>query len=224
MGLVTEDRTCKVAVVNRTGRRLSMVAVGHKYSDVYRDSFQWLSAVEPGQTTPAAGPVRYHIGVATTGRDWWLVTWVHAATGEAFHTAPHNYREWLDAPEKVLHGATELAHCVAGGFLVDRILKNASVLAFLSRIGVPETWLPAAVEGGMSLKNACIVLGCVELTRALTNTEATVGFKQHILRDDDAGRTLQIELGPNNAVHLRSHSGVSETVASRFDLARALKL
>ncbi len=148
-----------------------MVAVGHKYADVYRNSFQW-----------------------------------------------------LDAPEKVLHGATDLVHDVAGGFHVDQILKNASILAFLARIGVPEAWLPAAVASGMSPLNACIVLGCVELTRALTNTEATVGFQPHILRSDDAGRTLRIELAANHEVTFRSHSGVSETVASRFDLRRALKL
>jgi len=46
---------------------------------------------------------------------------------------------------------------------------------------------------------------------ALFNSETTAGFKQHILRDEDAGRQTQIVINADNMVQWLSPSGTSDT-------------
>lgn len=48
------------------------------------------------------------------------------------------------------------------------------------------------------------------------NTESTAGLKQHILRDEDAGRVTQILINADNTVEWHSPSGTSSTVSGVY--------
>jgi hypothetical protein len=57
------------------------------------------------------------------------------------------------------------------------------------------------------------------LVSAFTNGESTAGYKQHILRDEDAGQTARIVLQRNGKVDIVSASGTSETGTTSVPLA-----
>ena len=48
------------------------------------------------------------------------------------------------------------------------------------------------------------------------NSESTDGLKQHILREEDAGKVTQIVINPDNTVEWVSQSGTSETVSGVY--------
>lgn len=181
-------RKAKVRIENRTGQQLNSVSVGHKYSDDYKNEHTWEGPINTGSKTNESMLVDYHTGVLTTGRDWWVVSWV-TADGDVYLTNPTNFRGLIDFGEKVVSTVSgPLAEL--GTLLVAPLL-----VADPSKISAVATASVAVTAG---------------LISTLCNSESTKGFKQHILRSEDAEEftTIVIE---NDKVRFESKSGNSET-------------
>ena len=146
-----EERKADVQVVNKTGRDIEFVTVAHKYSDNYKESKTWGNMAN-GVASKDTLEVQYHTGFGTTGQDWWLITWRYKGDPTVYMTAPKNFREIVDAVEKLAITALP----AAGKFVGSLIGGEAG----------GEIGGPAAKEMGS----------------ALLNSESTVGFKSHILR------------------------------------------
>jgi hypothetical protein len=133
--------------------------------------------------------VNYTTGDTTTGRDWWLVSF---GTGEWFcHTDPDNFRNIIDYLEKVAPGVI--------GKLVGIAIRVGQ-----SRRGEPpppnfDEMVDAAEKAAESL------------SKLLLNNESTAGFKQHILRDEDANRFTEIIINADWSVTFKSRSGDTKT-------------
>lgn len=149
----TTERMGKVTVVNETGEPIDSLTVMHKYSNLYRDTHTWTN-IASGVTT-ASMNVSYNTGPFTTGKDWWIVSWVNANGTNV--TSPNNFRQYIDPFEKALANADTNQ--------LDNYLKSIQVT------------VPSEVVGSIVYK---------VLASMLFNTEPTVGYKQHILRADDA--------------------------------------
>ena len=192
--LTTQTRQALVTIENQTGESLVSVRVAHKYSDTkLKHNLAWnLAAGQSGITTFPAQPVQYHIGIATTGRDWWIVLWCDAK-GDYYMTTPQNAREILDMGEKITHLIAEGLVAVGSGVV----------------LAGPE---------GIS-KGAGLAIGAAGiLISSLTNTEGTTGFKQHILRESDSNTSSPTTIVlQKNTVTFRSPSGTSTTGVSKID-------
>ncbi|MEW6404324.1 MAG: hypothetical protein AB1649_21200 [Chloroflexota bacterium] len=181
-------QTAQVRIQNGTTRPLRGASVVHKYSDNYKNMKQWDNPIPPGAYTPADFRVEYHTGFLTTGRDWWLIAWEYKADDKVYYTDPDNLRSFIDGLE------------VAGQIIIPAALAAAGALV------TAGTGAAVAVAVGAAAGN--------RLATKLLNDESTGGFKQHILRDEDAGQTVIIVIRDDNTVAIQSPSGVSETVSS----------
>lgn len=156
----------------------------HKYSDDYKNRKQW-PVIKPGETAAEALTVEYRTGFGTTGRDWWLITWYNADMTVWYYSAPNNFRGIIDGLESITPDAVEAAATAAA----DVITAESSGIA------------QAAA--------ATLVIAAKKTTEKLVNAESTEGFKQHILRSEDADKVTTIIIG--NDISFNSHSGVSKT-------------
>ena len=150
-------REGRVCIYNGTGQRLLRVSVGHKYSDNYKNDHDWDGPIENGATTKETMDVQYNTGALTTGVDWWVVTWV-TEDGITHITDPKNMRGFADALERVA-----------------------------VKVAAPTGTLAIALRAASKINPAfATALVAASLTTAmLTNSETTVGFKQHMLRKAD---------------------------------------
>ncbi|MEV0084420.1 hypothetical protein [Saccharopolyspora sp. NPDC050642] len=190
-------RTANVAVRNETGKVLVKVAIAHKYSDNYKDDHTW-TEVKPGETTGADMVVRYHTGTFTTGRDWWQLTIVDEEGG-VYISDPNNFRDIFDFVEK-------------------------SLLSILPEL--EEACRKAAQNPSSSAKQRSYAAAGEAVARVvdlMLNHAETAGFKQHILRDEDADRTTTFTIRrlpssgtDSDALLISSHSGDSETRITRL--------
>jgi hypothetical protein len=171
MGLMTEHRTGNVVIVNETGAPIRAVSLIHKYSDVYKNGHSWQALAQGAKTEPF--PVDYNIGLATTGRDWWLLAWVDVMGKTMYLTDPDNARALVDILELVAPLLVEVA----------------------GEIATSET-------GGWGGPVGELIIS------PFLNNESTVGFKQHILREEDALTTIRLT---TNEVRWISPSGESGT-------------
>lgn len=103
-------------------------------------------------------------------------------------TNPNNFRNIIDSLERGVLGNAKQAGAQVGAIAA-------------AKYGGPEA---VGSEIGGSASEA--------LSNALFNAESTVGFKQHILRSEDQGGGLLINLQGGNRVRLSSRSGASDTV------------
>jgi hypothetical protein len=182
-------RTASIKIQNNTPNNLTGLSISHKYSNVYKEQYDWLS-LAPGATTPDPMTATYHTCFLCTGRDWWLLTY-HPAVPSAErpgqlqfrYTAPKNFRNIIDALERAAPGMIKAAINLAKG-------SNPAAL-------------PAAKAAQVVSKAMC---------KLLFNTESTDGFKQHILTDVDAGRVTTFVVQADGKVQIKSRSGSSETV------------
>ncbi|MGW1678495.1 hypothetical protein [Saccharopolyspora shandongensis] len=191
------ERTANVAVQNETGKILAKVAIVHKYSDNYKNDHTW-TEVNPGETTAADMVVNYHTGTLTTGRDWWQLTIVDEEGG-VYISDPQNFRDVFDFLEKGL------------GDILPKLEKAFHKAAQNPSSDAKKRAYAAAGEA---------VAMAVEL---MLNHAETAGFKQHILRDEDAGHTttftirrLPSEGTDSDALLISSNSGDSETRITRL--------
>lgn len=130
--------------------------------------------------------VEYSTGLLTTGRDWWAVTWEYSGEERVYYTSPVNFRGLIDWLES------------AGSVVIQAALAAA-----------------AAAESAGTATAAGAAAGAA-ITSMLLNSESTDGFKQHILRDEDAGQVTSIVINADNTVEWRSPSGTSSTGSSAY--------
>lgn len=218
--IFTTKHHAYVNIVNKSNRPISYVAVGHKYSDNIPNKFSFKGPIAPGEEAELdknVNKVTYNTGIATTGRDWWVVTWCYEdGEKESFVTDPHNYRAILDVFEWPIHWTAWTIDFVTGGFL-------EKLPGWLEGIGLESKWLAEVCESAtkaQKLKKVAAILACATIVAKVTNTATTSGFKQHILREDDSNKTTKIEIDCHNNVTFRSHSGKSETVSSRIKVPK----
>lgn len=187
MSLKTTHQRAQISIVNNTGSKLISVGIAHKYSDVFKNDLQWQN-LNNGQSGNAQW-VDYNTGTFTTGRDWWVVVFVDS-NGHSYMTDPANFRALFDAAEKAL-GPT---------------LNALAPLAAAIATGDPEPTTKAIAIATAATAAACSLL---------LNNEGTDGYKQHILRDEDAGAVTRIVLTLSD-VTFNSPSGTSTTGVRRI--------
>jgi len=183
-------RSASVRIHNMTGQGILSASVSHKYSDDYKNHHTWAGPIKSFfLTDPDDGmAVDFNTGAFTTGRDWWFVTWV-TEDGVTHVTDPSNARGFID--------------------VIEKIGKKAAIPATSLAIK-----LAAAPEPAISKAAAAAVGVTSALVLAMTNDEKTAGFKQHILRSEDASGVNVITLTPD-AVVFTSPSGASTTQVSQ---------
>jgi hypothetical protein len=130
--------------------------------------------------------VDYTTGFLTTGRDWWVVTWEYAGEQKVYFTNPQNFRSLVDWLEQV------------------------------GSIGIPALLEAAAAAESAGAGTAAGAAAGAKITEMLLNSESTAGFKQHILRSEDAGQITQIVIKADNTVEWRSPSGNSSTGSDSY--------
>jgi hypothetical protein len=194
--LAKEKRTAKVVVKNNTGEDILNVRVNHKYSDVYKNPLLWEGVLESGATTNPPKSVEYHTGAFTTGRDWWSIIWTQLDDDKVYYSNPTNFRGVFDALEEI------------GQIAVPIAATGAAAVVGAACTGVSAgACAPAALAG---IYTAIGAAGAV--STKMMNDESTVGFKQHILRSEDANQTVTITLLKNGEIEIKSPSGISRTV------------
>lgn len=179
MSISTIKKTATVKIKNKASYNIISASVVHKYSDNYKNSFNFNESINGNSLSQGKMTVEYNVGLLTTGKDWWLVSWV-ADNGKSYITNPNNFR-----------------------ILFDFFDNNAEKISQLVRAVVSVSAGPGAGDAAANLTNA--------ISSAAFNTESTVGFKQHILREADATEDNLIII-KDDKVLFSSRSGISETV------------
>lgn len=182
--------TAQVSVRNNWDQPLVGVGIIHKYSNDYKNDGEW-GIVKPGELASDTFDVEYTTGFLTTGRDWWLVTWYSPDMKTQYYSDPVNFRNIIDALEKVAPA------------LVKVTMKTVAA-------GMVAEAGPGAV---LAAKAAAKQLAKVT-NEALFNTESTDGFKQHILRGEDANKLTEIVINKDRSITFKSKSGNSDTGTS----------
>lgn len=189
--LCLTKRTALVKIQNNTPDTISGIGVSHKYSDVYKNQYDW-SVIPPGSLSTEAMTVEYNTGAFTTGRDWWMVTYHREQTSSL---RPNELKMWYSDPENFRN-------------IIDFLEKAAPALiktAINAAKGSNPQLLPAAKAAQIASKVLC---------KLMFNDESTAGFKQHILRSEDEERVTTIVINADNTITFQSKSGNSNTVTS----------
>lgn len=181
---MSTHRNAKVMVENQTGQGILSVSIAHKYSDDYKNNHNWEGPIQNGAPTNPDMIVDYTTGFGTTGRDWWVVTWI-TEDGAIHITDPKNFRGLIDMIEKVASSAA----------------ISASSLA-ISLAAAPEPAITKATAAAVAVTGLVV--------KGLTNSESTKGFKQHILRSEDEDVPTKIII-KSDSVIFNSQSGDSTT-------------
>ncbi|HCN47047.1 MAG TPA: hypothetical protein DIT18_16490 [Pseudomonas sp.] len=185
MGLKTERKSATVSILNKSSKNILAVGISHKYSDVYKNS-DTFTDIKTEQKSSTSMNVDYNIGTFTSGKDWWLVTWV-TDDGKGHITSPNNFRDIIDKLEGI------------SGQVIGPLVTLTAAGAAIATGGAAT---PAAI--------AAATLFATVVINVMTNNESTAGFKQHILREEDSGENI-IEIHDEKVV-FKSRSGDSETV------------
>lgn len=182
-------RTARVSVRNNTDTPIVGVSVVHKYSDDYSNEHQW-GIIQAGEIPDETLEVEYNTGAFTTGRDWWVVTWFSPDMTTLYYSDPNNFRGIIDGLENL---GPDVIAAVAGAM--------AGLSTSLSGPGA----VAAAAGAAAAAKT---------VTTGLFNSEATDGFKQHILRSEDEDELTEIVINGDRSITFKSNSGSSDTVTS----------
>ena len=181
-----DRRVAQVQIRNETGKIIRVAAIVHKYSNVYKHKAYWQNIPSGGSS--ATMNVEYNTGPFTTGRDWWVVSWEVEGDDGLYLTDPSNFRELFDAWDGIADDASFVIGTIAGVFAT-------------AATGVPEF----AEYGGTA---------ATMLSWLVFNKETTSGFKQHILRTEDEGKTTVITIREKEVL-FNSPSGESSTQGIR---------
>jgi len=193
--------TAKVKVTNHATAFILSVTIGHKYSDVYKNTHTFENIAD-GSSTADSFTVEFNTGLTTTGRDWWIVNWIQRREEngevilEACHTDPTNFRGVIDFSEYWSKVGLDYAKIAA---------LKAGVVA-------------APVSGASSVAAGIAAAATLHLTGMSMNSESTDGYKQHILRESDVRDGVEILIANNGRVLFKSASGESETTYERRKL------
>ncbi|KAJ7534716.1 hypothetical protein O6H91_12G000900 [Diphasiastrum complanatum] len=201
-----DHRKARVRITNNSGRNIQpgSIYVSHKYSDDYKNQLVFGKGLQQGQTDDGNGNqlVDYTTGFLTTGRDWWYVTWVFSDTKAIYQTDPNNFRCAID----ILEGAGPAALSAA-----------AAAIAGVAACGLP----PVAGCAASPLAAAGAAVAAGSLSKALLNNEKTCGFKQFILRSEDAittGAWVTITIHAGNKLTFNAPSGNAATVYEQIEI------
>lgn len=122
LALCKTKQTALFKVLNKTPNAISGLSISHKYSDVYKNQFDWEGTVPAGKISSEAMTVEYNTGFGTTGRDWWQVTYHRDQPGSVrpnevkmWYTDPTNFRDIIDFLEKAAPSLIQTAINVAKG-------------------------------------------------------------------------------------------------------------
>jgi hypothetical protein len=187
LALCGDGQKAYVQIINNTPHSISGVGLSHKYSDVYNEKNVW-DILQPGQWS-SLFEVTYNTGAFTTGRDWWRVFGhndndpIGAHSMSQWYTDPENFRSFFDWLESTAPS------------LIGAALTAAEIFQ-------PE----------LAGVTAVAEVAAEALCNAMLNDAKTAGYKQHILRDEDAGKVLQIWINDDGTVNFISPSGRSDTV------------
>jgi hypothetical protein len=198
--LAGEHQQATVRIQNNTPNPISGVRVVHKYSDEYKNNGAWLGVVPAYSVSEESMTVDYTTGIWELGRDWWSISYHREletsdqppspldldTSVEIWYSDPENFRSIIDFLEGAAPSLVE-----AG---VDALLATQ-----------PGVALTVEAAAGIATDVLC---------NYLFNDESTAGFKQHILRNEDAGFDTIIHINDDNTIRFESNSGDSETVAS----------
>ena len=190
--LAKTKRSAKVTIINHTGGPI-VAGFSHKYSNVFKDSGTTNKkkplGVSPLDFMQKVGKARFRTGFGTTGKDWWVVTYVNDK-GCEYISSPRNARKFIDGLEK--------ASLFTGGILIEGGIDIA-----LAGLLDPEP-VGKVVGGVVGLVTSGVGAAMV----GLSNTESTAGFKQHLLRAKDKKVTIFLW---KDKVVFSSKSGKSST-------------
>jgi len=207
------EHEADIQIANKTGREIQFVTVAHKYSNDYKNTKTW-GNLPNGVTTKEPLVAEYNTGIGTTGKDWWIVTWQFKGDNTLYVTSPKNFRDIVDHLEKWSKDALPIA-----GKLGGAALGVAGGTAAGVAVGGPAGG-PAGGKAGGAVGGAIGGKAATEMGALLLNSESTVGFKQHILREKDSkqknARPTVIEIG-DKEVKFNSPSGDSSTGFHRMN-------
>ncbi|KAJ7518553.1 hypothetical protein O6H91_21G073900 [Diphasiastrum complanatum] len=201
-----DHRKARVRITNNSGRKIQAdsIYVSHKYSDDYKNQLSFSKGLQQGQTDDGDSNqvVDYTTGFLTTGRDWWYITWVFSDTKAIYQTDPNNFRCAID----ILEGAGPAALSAA-----------AAAIAGVAACGLPPVAGCAASTSAAA--GAAVAAGAI--SKALLNSEKTCGFKQFILRSEDAITTaawVTITIHPDNKLIFSAPSGDATTMYEQIEI------
>ncbi|KAB8260963.1 hypothetical protein BDV32DRAFT_148834 [Aspergillus pseudonomiae] len=191
-------RTAMALVRNDTSQPIYAVGLAHKYSDQYQNSDEW-DIIQPGKTSTKL-QVDYTTGWWTTGRDWWKVFWVtqdESTLKKTFHYSnPENLRKAFDTIEGV-DPALWVTLAASVGSIASTAAGNG-----------PFNKTVAGVAA----------LAARPLTAGFLAPTTTVGFKQHILREEDDSASVEIIIHEDTTITIKSPSGISQTVSTKKEI------
>lgn len=170
-------------VYNDTPDPLISVSLLHKYSDVYKNHQEYPVIKPNGEFGVPFCRVDYNTGIETTGRDWWAVSWYTSDLKNFCYTDPANFRGFFDVVDHVAPGLITAVAAVAAAVITEGDAGSTQKAAELA-------W---------------------ETTNQLFNTEATKGYKQHILTGKDSQRFVDLRIKTGGKAEIHSPSGVSTT-------------
>lgn len=189
VAMAATNRSATVNIMNLTGEPI-VAAYAHKYSNKFKDEGTTSSKQPVGVgLIQKAGKARFRTGFGTTGKDWWIVSFVDDR-GCAYVSSPRNARKFVDGLEK--------SAIYTGGILVE-VGVSTAVAGLLDPEPVGK--IAGGILGGITAGLGATMVG-------LSNTESTAGFKQHILRGKDT--SILIMINKKNAI-FQSKSGKSTT-------------
>ncbi|MDE1482870.1 hypothetical protein [Xenorhabdus bovienii] len=182
------ERQSDVNIYNRTGKKILSVSIVHKYSDDYRDKFEYNEIMDNDTFSEKSMTVHYRTGIFESGVDWWLVSWT-TEDGLTYITNPSNARGVFD----YLEGKAKPILNAISGFSLGAIFTFPE----------PTTKVLAAAAFVTSI-----------IADTFVNDESTAGFKKHTLtEEDEKGEDDEIPntiLITKDKVWFRSKSGNSQ--------------
>ncbi|KYK61771.1 hypothetical protein DCS_02915 [Drechmeria coniospora] len=188
-GLRTQKRYAYVCIRNNSPQRLRNVTLFHKYSDVYKHKQDWPIAEKRGCSSPQM-KVEYDTGLFTLGRDWWMLAFTADDSRTIYLTTPKNARGLFDWLDRIFPTFA----IITSGTVVSLATMAHPVLSFVSG---------SATSIAMRI-----------ITDQIFNAETTAGYKQHILRESDAMKLMEIVINADYTVTFKSKSGISRTITT----------
>ncbi|KJZ76003.1 hypothetical protein HIM_04459 [Hirsutella minnesotensis 3608] len=155
--------------------------------------FDW-PVIKPGETTSTTSLVDYHTGFATTGQDWWFISWYNEDGTKLYYSSPNNFRGFIDVFEK------------AAPTILAQVSKTAAKAGAVAA-GTGPFGAILAGKAASTLAKATAKL--------VFNDESTVGFKKHYLTDKDNVAHkgfVTITINKDMTMEIASPSGTSKTV------------
>ncbi|MBY4675376.1 hypothetical protein [Marinobacterium arenosum] len=141
-------RHAQARIINQTGKDILVANIAHKYSDNYQQKKDF-KLIKNGETSTESLDVMYNTGAFTTGRDWWLVSWINS-DNEFCYTDPNNFRGLFDFAEQALKDGINISAAIgtaitdlpmdktAPSLLSKAVLNDSSTAGFKQHILRPE--------------------------------------------------------------------------------------